>query len=835
MHTTAALLALGVRAPEPTITGQQANRFTERAAALHTAMTPSAPAAPIEKSAALQHDKTPLIDVATAFRMTAAACDRMPGDRALMQLRRVLADKQANEPLSTLSIKACQDITNTHRSRAVTALVDDFARRGFALVDVAKARVLAGHITDQASFDRVLVSAGAATNRPEHIQLRAAVAHIVNERAAGKDVFEPAISDHPDDAVQMPDDGAKAIKAGIQHLLAGKVLRGPYGFGRLAMHGDAEAVLTLGRKQLRVAMYQLDEAVRRLAQFNPDINEQQDSAVDIAVGEAGNVLGKDSSDDPGFKDPKVNVKAPKQTGTSTGVVAMVRCTSDGCNERRKLALQHTPAWVAQPPVWQLVTRQGGTYAAALTRYASECDILGLRGERRQAHAEVYPCPRCRKQAMVILAGGAETLGKDTTTDEVGWLPGGELKVHSSNPADQSGTSFADTNQAVEPDHETDVPAWTDPGEIETSRKGPKASKTAAIVSDINPQRRHRAYVDEMAAQPLSSMVRAVVASQTRDWREFQFRQEGDGQLVPEGVRYRFAFRASAGEPSTGDIQAFVSAHDSGDWLVRRADRIDSGVMEAILVKASVDPVNPYGESRSSKAARIKAAMRTSQMGELPMGGGGMADEPAGMGPDHAGAPGNMEAAKPAPAAPPAAPVVARRTAGITTGKVGARVNESWGENGTFDRAVEAESAAEMWELYQGLNGKEPKWPQTPAPPVVDKPPTPGKGPPAPEAAKGPQSKPKDPPAAGPIPSPPIPGPDGAEMPEPEPKVLEGDLEDPMMRATAGLLSADAENQEPNQQRSQLPGDVGSASRAGDAMERSTGAPPRSALHCAPAA
>jgi len=92
---------------------------------------------------------------------------------------------------------------------------------------------------------------------------------------------------------------------------------------------------------------------------------------------------------------------------------------------------------------------------------------------------------------------------------------------------------------------------------------------------------------------------------------------------------------------------------------------------------------------------------------------------------------------------------------------GARISEGWGDKGEYKREVEADAPEDVWKLHQSVGGKDVDWtPRTPSPV-------------APPGAAQAQ-------AQGVIPQNPQEGPQGPQLPEPEPQEMNGQV-DPMQQ------------------------------------------------------
>jgi hypothetical protein len=252
---------------------------------------------------------------------------------------------------------------------------------------------------------------------------------------------------------------------------------------------------------------------------------------------------------------------------------------------------------------------------------------------------------------------------------------------------------------------------------------------------------------------------------------FQFTQRSSSKTDRDNVfRYIFAFDATKGNPNQNDLQAFITRVNP-HWMV-----LSSRVVSAGLLDARIGPVAGYTRTakRDLKRSQIRAAMDANS-------------DPAGMGSDYkdlnmgvtaqpfgfedweeAGPPVHEEMEEPAP--DDGEPYdVGDEDIPFGASKSAAKISEGWGDGGNFERSVEAETAADLWKLHQGLNGQQVSWDQAaPAAPVSADPADLSKGTqvaPAPPADKAPE------PGKGPVP--PGKGKEPEPSPEPEPDTLLG--------------------------------------------------------------
>jgi len=701
----------------------------------------------------------PLIDALTASIVASAFVSRCPADRGVIFAAKAITEFARRYPMGTITTaqaRRIQESASTLGRTAVASLFENLAKRGYRNADWTKARILASQVTDQASFDRVCREAGIVTSRPEHVQLRSLVLHL---KASPYDV---EVKDQQDPSMSGPqrDGGAEALQADDMGAMKKALLAGRQVNVGIAALKVVDGVLHIRANNVdkTYGLYALDRVLAKVAQYDPRINQQQPNAVDIDVDEGGAVLGKDSQTADAFPTPGISQKQPHQPGTGTSVVANLKCVTKKCGHVREIRISHTPGWVAQPLIWNMLRRREARYSALVAAYENECKLLGYRTMKAAAKPDVFDCPRCRSATMYFDAGGGETLGPDTQQNEPGWIPGNR-GPHNSRPKDQPGTSLPPKEQALEGDHQLDQPGWQNPGPIDTSKKGPTAK-----LRDVQPQGQPTRKVNAEA-------IVAAVSGEDAAGR-FQFTQRSSSKTERDNVfRYIFAFDATKGNPTQNDLQAFVTRVNP-HWMV-----LSSRVVSAGMLDARIGPVAGYTRSakRDLKRSQIRAAMDANS-------------DPAGMGSDYkdtnmgvtaqpygfddweeAGA--NMDdepEENPAPDDPEPYDI-GDDDIPFGASKSAAKISEGWGDGGNFERSVEAETAADLWKLHQGLNGQQVSWDQPPVAAPVSADPS--------DLAKGtkveptPPAEPAVPPGKGPVP--PGKGEEPEPNPEPEPDTLLG--------------------------------------------------------------
>jgi hypothetical protein len=700
----------------------------------------------------------PLIDALTATIVASAFASRYPMDRGIVLASKAIQEFAKRFPMGTITTAQARRIQEAAISTgrtAVAALFENLAKRGYRNADWTKAQVIASQVTDQASFDRVCREAGIVTARPEHVQLRSLVLHLK------ANPYDVEVKEQQDPAMSGPqrDGGAEALQADDMGAMKKALLAGRQVNVGIAALKVVDGVLHIRANNVdkTYGLYALDKVLAKVAQYDPRINQQQPNAVDLDVDEGGAVLGKDSQTADAFPTPSISQKQPAQPGTGTSVVANLRCVASGCGHVREIRISHVPGWVAQPLIWNMLRRREARYTALVAAYENECRLLGYRTQKAAAKPDVFDCPKCRRASMHFDAGGGETLGADTQQDEPGWIPSNR-GPHNSRPKDQPGTSLPPKEQALEGDHQLDQPGWQNPGPIDTSKKGPTAG-----LRDVRPEGQPSRRVNAEA-------IVAAVSGEDAASR-FQFTQRSSSKTDRDNVfRYIFAFDATKGNPNQNDLQAFITRVNP-HWMV-----LSSRVVSAGLLDARIGPVAGYTRTakRDLKRSQIRAAMDANS-------------DPAGMGSDYkdlnmgvtaqpfgfedweeAGPPVHEEMEEPAP--DDGEPYdVGDEDIPFGASKSAAKISEGWGDGGNFERSVEAETAADLWKLHQGLNGQQVSWDQAaPAAPVSADPADLSKGTqvaPAPPADKAPE------PGKGPVP--PGKGKEPEPSPEPEPDTLLG--------------------------------------------------------------
>lgn len=594
---------------------------------------------------------TPLIDNFSAKHIAAAWAEEVPGDNGVQTVFAALDKRFSEDPLGTLNVKAAMSLRKLAelrggRTSVAAGIFDQLARRGYGQLDTRKLAAYAERVSDQASFDSVCREAGIATTRADHVQMRSFIAHAANVRmglTAEADPFEVQVIQEQGEEMTGPkasggDAALSADDMGKQKnaVLAGEVLW--RGNDYLHINADARVQFRIAGKTRVASIAYLDEALVKFAQYDPKINTQQEPAVDIAVEEGANIIGEDSqTKDLGPEPSSISQKPAHQPGTSTSVVAGLMCVSEGCNHQMRLAFNHVPKWVAQPILWKKASLNGGEYGRVVAAYTEACTVYGVPSQVKNAAAEVFDCPSCRKASMYVVAGGGETLGSDTQTNEVGWIPENR-GPHASDPHDQGGTSFPDKADATEPDHQMDDPSWVNPGPIETSRKGPTASREP--IRDISFNAGGKGKAPPVNPTRLAEVIGRSGGS---DFHRFAFREVA--APVPterdDVFRYHFGHVTTQGQPKIADLQAYVESQAPG-WKVLSMANAHPGVVEARLsrVAQNILPI-AAGDDRSTKRSRIRAALGISDKG----------NDPAGMGSDYTDTNMGLEAETTAPVPP----------------------------------------------------------------------------------------------------------------------------------------------------------------------------------------
>ena len=793
MRTITALSALGGSAPS-LITPDMQGRFAQRTVTERPTVDLGDVRRAIQREASAKGDpKQPVIDLFTASLITAAVQNENPRDMAIAAVARTITAAMKNNPLGSVTLGMISEWKKVASGPVIDGLVNELARRGYRNIDRRKAEMLAAQVADQDSFESVCKRAGIDGVQPEHIQLRTYIATIVNRRLAGADPYDVEVVQQQEESMGGPkrEDGAAALAADDmgalkKALLAGKRVQN--GDRTLAVVDGRVSYYTAGKVQMH-PMYRLAAIME--AFVAPSVNEQVPPAVDIDPEDGANILGGDSQVEPGFDNPAVFDQTKKnQKGTSTSVVGTVQCLTPHCGEQREVHIMATPGWALQPVLWRRAMA-AGSYPDALATYMDSCTKLRVAAVRKDASPSMYDCPKCKAATMVLQADGGKTLGKDTQTKNVDWIPKNR-GPRPSKPGAQPGTSLPPKEQATERDHQKDDPSWGNPGPIETSRKGPIAVRDLTVATPTRPK------VD-------LNRVSQVMSGRKADYTRFAFVQQGNAARTErdDTFSYTFGYNVEAGRPSIDDVQSFIDASGFTGWAAMSARDSGYGRIEVRVARRGVANI---GTSREQKAARIKYAL----------GSGDVNNDPAGMGSDFDMPPSGLNNGTTAGVEKQAGwqtrfpPWVNPHPSRVDydsstdsyiynepsgevskymsdssgnwsryvkgpdgefyrdfkndrTEKSGAKISEGWGENGTFERSVEAESAEDLWNFHQGLNGKpvtwKPKVPATPDQPQAQ--------------AEPPVDKPQIAPPAAPEKTN-----DGkAHVPDPNPKTMSGQIED----------------------------------------------------------
>jgi hypothetical protein len=363
---------------------------------------------------------------------------------------------------------------NFGKSAAVGFIVNQLPKVGFIDLPIRNLSVIASKIRTQADYDEQCRLAGLAGNRPDQVRSRQYILALLKRSEESGDPMEVDVNQQQPDQLSGVDPGnaAELLKNGdpsigqpratekvrasrlptvaqvVEAALDAQIVK--IAGWTMRVNDQDQVVLRSPQGGFRTARLSSIEGVAQdllkqaqgTPNFDPKVNQQQPDQV-RGIGNGDKVLGPDSDTEEGFTDPKPIQKHPAQNqpGTSTGVVGK---TSNRTAAHRLAAQEQAPAWVGSPILWtecfhRIASFTGRTpsYLEVAARYKTACDY---------------------HECLYKVAGGAETLGKDSETEE-GFAVPAVSPQNINKPKNQPGTSLPNAAGFPGPDTDTEPVPW----------------------------------------------------------------------------------------------------------------------------------------------------------------------------------------------------------------------------------------------------------------------------------------------------------------------------------------------------------------------------------------
>lgn len=595
------------------IAAQKEARVAQRKAEPHASMAhlaaASRRAAELSKEALLDRS-VPIVDKFSACQVAKRAASRST-DGGLKTLAKYLEDRWVADPTGSFSSSDLEKL-RTHweksygRTAALDVISNEIPNHGYGQLPVRKLSQLASQIRTQADYDEVCRRAGLDGNRPDQVKARAFLRAIAEKEQEGDPMCVDVNVQQPDQVPSISADDGAGVLARTAGITCDKCAGGGIGDdGQLCAECQGAGVVPpMMPTASQIAREVLDANVVKLggysicvndrdlveirtpkgtsreasliglegavadflklasgANFEPGVNSQQDSAVNISDAAGGDVLGKDSQTDskatdamvPSGKPPKSH-PAQDQAGTSAtgGELGADTSTKD--------------------PVW-------GNPKVRSPHNSDPHDQSGT-------------------------SFSPTSLGESTNQKHPAWSDPGPIQT--SRKARLSDDSLQ-----------------SDPASryIRAMRDKPSARMLDGIGTERDWLAR-RAMVAVDGEKPVESKPERKTASVARALRD-DLQQVGEGypEKGTSSLTYNFAFDAALGQPSVSDVQTFVDRCCNGvrEYRVAHVATAAPGFVRVAIVQADQETPSIGSEAITKRQAIRKALGK--DLGNDPAGMG----------------------------------------------------------------------------------------------------------------------------------------------------------------------------------------------------------------------